>query len=444
MVKHKEEECVTLKNSLVSAQEKLNLIKKQNDALIGKYRKAQNEIAAYRDGTVKKAFDRVPQPVDIPQFKVNNYQRELNIRNNESLRLKGMVEEKSERLKAMAGAHEYYKERTRLVFQDVDDKDQSIEKLKKRVEELREELEELREKRKVEGTAFTEVERLRADNEKLVRMLATKRGHRDTQKQEWTPQDAFKLARDVLHKGGEFDEEKMNALLVNLNRIWSERGARQMERVQQEYSTEVANLKREGMMSNGFNEVDAKREMGRLRSDLSTVYKDLKDNIVARRQSEDNPHKTNLVGESLKQSSKLQNERKRLNNENTRLKAQVEKLKKEVNLEDNSKYMEGATWMVGGLDNEVSDYVKAVDRLCEEHVARKREKEARGNIDSLTISQLNAELVEKLEEAAYEFKERMHEVVESVNSQERKLKQMVKQGAKEPAKCTFPSQRLDY
>ena len=422
---------------------------------MAKYKKAQDEISVYQNSLDKQNSGLNPYHIDYSHFKVETYQRELLIKENDIDWFKESIKGKEDRIQNVTAAHDVYKERTIRGSENVSDRQKIIVGLKKKEKELQEELDELKEKRRVEGTAFTEVERLRADNERLLSMLGgrkrrtgskgkpkesmatSKLNPKKTQK-EWSSEDAFKLGKDILHKNnGILNEESMNLLLIDLNKIWREREDKQLDRIRKDYTMEIENLKREGMMSDGYSAVDARKEVGRLTSDLNTVYNDVKTDIVAGKKDENNPQKTDVVGDTLKATSKLQSERIKLYKENERLKAQVEKLKSNINVggKAKEKYMEGAAWMGNTLAKETDNFANFMSRLCEDYIAKRREKEARGEVDPKVMSKLNAELVNKIENAANEFKANMHGIKANVDSQQKKLTELVKKGTKDPAKC---------
>jgi len=145
--------------------------------------------------------------------------------------------------------------------------------------------------RKSEGTALLEIEHYKADNERLVAMLATTKEFAsfgklalDTQENnirymnpgpyiydtkklgkchtrvpkstltlkdfkgendDWIPEEAFKVAHDFRNRcASSVSQALMNQLLQDLNAIWRDREKKQIARVQNQAHKEIQYLRR--------------------------------------------------------------------------------------------------------------------------------------------------------------------------------------------------------
>ena len=474
----KQDECSFLKKSLTRVKEELGHVKEQNDALFGKYKNSQEEIAACQDHIAKQSTLTQQQQaelddmkrmtvektgvVDYSKFRVANYQREILLKENEITGLKGTIREKNGSIVTGTLMQDHFKEKTADTLRTVETKDQTISQLKVKIHDLQEELDQLYIKRKVEGTALLQVEHLKADNERLITMLKDKDQYKEfaeffedsggaikvlppktasskkskpataESEQNWVPQDAYKLAHDYLHKHkGNFNSTVVDTLITELNKIWRERERNHVSRLKQKYTTEIADLRRQGAMGNSYNAVDSKKQISRLKTDLKCAYKEIKKNICSTENLKANPKQTGVVDDSLKLANTLRRERKVFTDENERLRRRVEELEGVVKVDgaERARYMEGAAWMANNLVGEADKFVEDIERLCSDYRAVKREKEARGNVDHLELAAMHAKLLDGVEVMSGDFRVKVHGIKGSIDYQAGSIKNGVRKVA---------------
>ena len=163
--------------------------------------------------------------------------------------------------------------------EEIEKKDAKIEEMGRELEETRRRLDEVVMTRKSEGTALLEIEHYKADNERLVQMLAQTKefaefgklaidtpecsirymnpGEYDyetrklgkchsrvkprdkytladftLEEEDWVPEEAFKVAHDFRNRcASQVSQALMNQLLTDLNAVWRDREKKRMARV---------------------------------------------------------------------------------------------------------------------------------------------------------------------------------------------------------------------
>jgi len=455
-------------------QDELYKTKEQNDVLMSKYQKAQEEILSCQDAMAKQSslsqqhqseLENMkrqsaikPSYDEYQHFRVENYQKEMTIKDNDIASLKENIKEKNQTIATVTVVGDHFKEKSSICTKKLETKDETIAKLNEKIHDLQNELDNLYIKRKVEGTALLEVEHLKADNERLISMLKSSGQHKEfaeflednsggaikippkappkskygkrsqtvvSDVQEgWVPQDAYKLAHDILHKNkGNFTSATIDNLLSDLNKIWRERERKQVTRIKQKYSTEVADLRRQGAMGNAGDIVEANKTIARLRCDLNAAYKEIQKNICKNSYDRANPLQTGKIDDAMKLANTMRKERKDLTEENKKLKKRIEELEKVVKVEgsDRARYMEGAAWMATAMTMETDTYVDEFEKLVNNYRIRKRELETSGKADPYTLGQMSTELIDKLENLSSDFKVKMHGKMGSVSYQSETL-----------------------
>jgi hypothetical protein len=97
----------------------------------------------------------------------------------------------------------------------------------------------------------------------------------------WVPTDAFKFANEFTNKYKiEMSEPLINDLLSALNKIWRDRENKQITRLKTKYQSEIMNLRRKANMKSPFNEHTAVKTISKLKKDLQNVRDDLRNQIV--------------------------------------------------------------------------------------------------------------------------------------------------------------------
>eukprot|EP00826_Nyctotherus_ovalis_P014547 TRINITY_DN14062_c0_g1_i3.p1 TRINITY_DN14062_c0_g1~~TRINITY_DN14062_c0_g1_i3.p1 ORF type:complete len:275 (-),score=100.24 TRINITY_DN14062_c0_g1_i3:51-875(-) len=234
-------------------------------------------------------------------------------------------------------------------------------------------------------------------------------------KQNWVPQEAYKLAQDTLHRNkGVLSEAKISALIAELNKIWKERLRKQVNRVKQNYMAEIVRLRKERAAASHFDEGEAKKAISRLKTDVNCAYKELKDSKAIKEEKE-SPAKHKSLGGRGKLSDTLNGERRKLRNENAWLKEQIAKLQEVASAEggERAQYLEGAAWVGNTIAKDADKHVDLISKLCRSYRAK------RTNCgDPLEV---HVELMKKFDEAIEELKEKMSAMKNSVESKARKI-----------------------
>lgn len=430
-----------LKTSLTQAQEKLKQVKEQNEALVNKFKGAQEEILSYQK-TLKRTGAPQTTAVDLyEKFRVEDYQAELLRREKELSDLKNTIDSKNSSLASVKVAQDCLKEESKRGLRTAESRKRVVRELKNEIRQLEDQIDSLYIDRRVEGTALLELEHLKADNERLVAMLKQsektkafaeffedsggaiglpsvvsygKMSKKTGVRQNWVPQEAYKLAQDTLHRNrGVLSEAKINALIAELNKVWKERLRKQVNRVKQNYMEEIVRLRRERAAANHFDEEEAKKAISRLKTDVNCAYKELKDS-KAIKDKEETPTKHKSLGGKGNLSSTLSGERRRLKNENAWLKEQIDKLQEVAGAEggERAKYLEGAAWAGNAMAKDADKHVDLVAKLCRGYRAKK------GDCDDHL--EMHVELMKKFDEAIEELKEKTSAMKNSVESKARK------------------------
>jgi len=151
------------------------------------------------------------------------------------------------------------------------EKEEEIVKLKSEIQDLKQQLAEVQAARKSEGTALLEVEHIRADNDRLVKLLQKTKEYKgfgkyaednsgsvrympttkrnkcslksckantlienvdpNIEEENWIPQEAFDVAyKFKSQNNGELSDVLINKLLQTLNIVWRERERKQISR----------------------------------------------------------------------------------------------------------------------------------------------------------------------------------------------------------------------
>jgi hypothetical protein len=248
--------------------------------------------------------------VDKSRFKVNSYQREIDVREEEIGRLKNQLMNKDDAIKVISVAQERFKQQTMELEEEVQRKAIMIRTMGTSIKDGEKAVDSLSLNRRAEGTALLEVEHLKADNARLVRLLKStkefknfgefiedsgngahamtetkggfqrectkKKSQGKTLKtkstgelEDWIPAEAFNLAHSFRARYSQFlTESAINTLLEDLNKIWRNRERRQVARVKSETNTEVANVRRQLAMKAPYEEIVTKSKIHQLREDL--------------------------------------------------------------------------------------------------------------------------------------------------------------------------------
>lgn len=304
--------------------------------------------------------------------------QELEEKNREIQNLRDLAKTRVDKLSVVSVSHGQASSKIERLEDEVEDKNREIGYLKRELEEARKTIHDLQQIKKSEGIAMLEIEHLKGDVQRLVKMLKTTKEYSDfadfaddntgsirfmknsggktltdtnykrltgaplgstatadgvierlcvqeallEEKEMWSPQDAFKFAQEFRKKyNGELTDALLEKLLFELNRIWSRREQQRIQRVKAQCAHEVMKLKRKLSQGVPFNEVQAKQTINRLKNELKTSYKENRTAFAER--SEKNPPGTHYINETMKMAKNSMKIKKELTGENNFIRDQV-------------------------------------------------------------------------------------------------------------------------
>lgn len=206
------------------------------------------------------------------RLKVADFQNEINTREEELARVRARLHQKAEELKVAEIGMMAHKTKASLALDDYNVKSSQVERLAEELRGTKQDLIESKATRKSEGTALLEIEHLKADNDRLIKLLqatkeyknfskfaldnlgsvrfmpATKKNrcpvrncgantitenvNPNLEEENWVPQEAFDIAYKYKQQyGNELTDTLINKLLKTLNVVWRDRERRQIARV---------------------------------------------------------------------------------------------------------------------------------------------------------------------------------------------------------------------
>jgi len=300
---------------------------------------------------------------------------ELDEKNREIERLRTISKDRVDQLSVVSVSHGQADARINRLEDDVDSKDREIARLKNELSEARATITDLQSIKKSEGLAILEIEHLRSDVKRLVKMLRTTKEYSDfadfaddnsgsirflkdnmrqtlvdtsfkklssggmtspekvierlcvkesllDEKEVWVPHDAHRFAHEFRKQfKGELTEALLEKLMFELNKIWSRREQQRIQRVQAQCAHEVMKLKRKLSQSAPFNEVQAKQTINRLRGELKTSYKENRKAFDER--AERYPPGIHYINETMKMGKDSMKMKKTMTQENNYLRDQL-------------------------------------------------------------------------------------------------------------------------
>lgn len=304
---------------------------------------------------------------------------ELEEKNRELQNLRDLSKTRVDKLSVVTVSHGQASSKIDRLEEEVEDKNREIAFLKRELEDARSTIHDLQQIKKSEGLAMLEIEHLKADVQRLVKMLKTTKEYSEfadfaddntgsvrflkgslglakthvdetykhltgtvtakstadavlerlcvkedlvDEKELWTPHDAFRFAQEFRKKyNGELTDPLLEKLLFELNRIWSRREQQRISRVKAACAHEVMKLKRKLSQGVPFNEVQAKQTIHRLRNDLKTSYKENRTAFADR--ADRNPPGMHYVNETMKMAKNSMKIKKQMTKENTFLRDQM-------------------------------------------------------------------------------------------------------------------------
>ena len=327
--------------------------------------------------------------------KINDYQNEINAREEELANMKARLHQKAEELKIAQIGAVANQTRAQEYGSQIYSKDEEIKLLQSQVMDLKQQLIECHATRQSEGTALLEVEHMKADNDRLIKLLKTTKEYKgfakfaednsgsvrymnntkrnkcsvrkcpankptentdpNAEDENWIPQEAFDVAYNFkFEHGGQLTDVLINKLLKALNSVWRERERRQIARVKNNCNQQLQKLRRQITNTAPLSEVNAKTEINRLRRQLTETQKKLRQNVVKKKKSVGQTDIAEHVESAFKLAGDYQDERNKVMLENKALKVRLQDSEKLHGSEDfeRAKFMQGAAWQANKSLNE--------------------------------------------------------------------------------------------
>lgn len=389
------------------------------------------------------------------QNKINDFQNEISSKEEELASMRARLHQKAEELKVAEIGAVTNQNKAQRVISDSNKKDQEISSLKQEIKQLKQELMESQATRKSEGTALLEIEHIKADNERLVKLLkgtkeykqfgkfaednlssvrymhTTKRQkcgftncaantekenvNANLEDENWIPQEAFDIAYTYKQHGNELTDSLINKLLKTLNLVWRDRERRHIARVKNNCNHQIQKLRRQITHTAPLAEVTARGEITRLKTQLADTHKKLRQNVILRKKNVQQAEITEHVETAFKIAGDLQDERNKVIQENKMLKVRLQDAEKLQDNEDyeRAKFMQGAAWQATKSLNENKDLQEKVEALIAEFKEHERNLYLKGDTTGLQLfRQKNHEIV-------------LEEIQSTVNDTNEKFKKMM-------------------
>ena len=210
----------------------------------------------------------------------------------------------------MTVGQEQYKAKAEELEDELEVKCAEITHIRAKLAEAEQRIDAVMASKKSEGCLAMEVEHLKMDNERLLKLLRSTQEYKNfgefardnaggvrhvvasetssmkkapkkyNEEDAWIPSEAYKLVNDFrVEHGRELTDTMVNKLLAELNKIWRERERKQIARVRNECNAEVTALRRQLANAAPLDEFKSKTEISKLRTSLKQVQKENRKNI---------------------------------------------------------------------------------------------------------------------------------------------------------------------
>ncbi|CDW72654.1 UNKNOWN [Stylonychia lemnae] len=410
-----------LKDSLRFAETQINRMKDTNIQLTKRYEHAQEEIEKSHDQIARQAQhnhnlklqnERLQQDLDELVMQNQNllqrqsedaisFERRIEHLSQELQQYKKMMISKDDSLRQIQLANEQLKEKNFQFESEISLKIEEIDNLRNEARKKEELLDQFFLNRGAETAFKIEMEQLREDNKRLMKLLKSTKEYQEfanyvedsggnvrnvekdfvtqyeqqlpAEDENWVPQEAFTLAHQFREKSGnELTPQLVNQLLQDLNKIWREREKKQIQRIKQQSQNEIIQLKRQLSHRTTFDEVHAKKNISRLKNKLHTVKTELSKTQAVKDKAKQQPVGIDLVDNTLQIITSMQQQRKLIEQENQDLKDKLKKFEMIRGNQDydKAKYMEGAVWMGKRVTNEIEKVCTSIESIIAEYNTR--------------------------------------------------------------------------
>jgi hypothetical protein len=318
------------------------------------------------------------------QLKFENLNKEIEDKEKKLNQLNDKLKEKDEALRNYNVNNTLSQKHTNEYKNDLELQKNLNNIQREKIIELQKKVDQLFSQKQNEGSLQNQIDHLKDDNNRLITMLKstnefkdfaylgetipggiryirgnekktyqTKKGKNTIQNsqkeildnQNWVPTEAVEFAEEFKNKYNiDMSENLLNNLLSSLNRIWRLREIKQINRIKNQYQSEIESLRRKLAMKPSYNEFNAKKTISLLRNDLKKTRDDLRDNIVLNNKLKNNPEGIDLVDNALKVAGGFANTKKCLEKEIENLKNQLEE-KNEKYPKSHTVYNQGCYYM---------------------------------------------------------------------------------------------------
>ena len=135
---------------------------------------------------------------------------------------------------------------------------------------------------------------------------------------------------------------------------------------------EMTKLKRQLVARVPFDELQRRKHIGRLQSELNAARQELGKNQAQKEKSQKAPQGVDLIDNTLQIIQQMQQQKNLLKTENEQLMERVGQLEKCITegTDEKKKYMEGAVWMGKKMSTEVERVCQSFEFLLVEYKQR--------------------------------------------------------------------------
>ena len=423
--KKQEQEAIMRELQDAHEQSKLHMDEYNRENLKGATQATKiNELQSY----ISDQHNAHNEAIERFSKKFEDYQREIDAREGELARLRARLHHKAEELKVAEIGVVTNQSKILDANQKFQFKSDEVEKLQKDLDQTKQELAEVHATRKPEGQAILEIEHLRADNDRLVKLLRKTKEYKNfagfaednlgsvrfmpiekvgryrarkpspdtidenfdpnAEEDNWVPQEAFDVAYKYKNEyGGELTDTLINKLLQSLNHVWRNRERRQIARVKTQCNREIGKLRRQIQQTAPLEEVKTKNEISRLKTQLAESQKKLRQAVVIKKKNLRETEVQEHVGKAFQIAGDLQDERNKIVLENKMLRTRLqdaEQLHGDQDFE-RAKFMQGAAWQATKALDQNKDLYQQVIDLIPEFKSHERSLSSNGNDAGLQL-----------------------------------------------------------
>jgi len=343
------EEIKNLKSSMSEKEGSLQRSQERNSLLISKLESAQDQL--------EKSHDQIDfQTQQIKYYKeqvqfLEEKLSKLQSADNKDYYIQELLEtiqSKQRTIDTLSQNQTITYEKLEELKSEIEAKTDEIQSLQTRLAQTEESIDQLFLGEKTKNEVMLELQHLRNDNKRLLDLLAKTQEFKhlteffqdsegthylackkpSEESDNWVPRKAFKLIENTKSLNG----EALETLVADLNKVFREREKNQIQRIKNQYETQVLNLKRQMFMRQPYDTVNGKKKVNRLQNELKKTQEQLR--------NANKPSKTPPGLEGFQQTLKKLDQ---LQRENTNLKKENQKLR--TASKNKAGFVEGVGWL---------------------------------------------------------------------------------------------------